>query len=125
MDELGGLRAGRRAEELHRRRGVAGREHGLLVDERVAMVARAFERAAMPLEHDEQGSVGPRRDLRDLVAVRRRQRVEDERALRVTHVHAIERQTSSAGRERACDRPEGQVEASMRPLRAAGIAQGG
>lgn len=94
MYELGGLRAGRRAEELHvpRRRGVAGREHGLLVDERVALVARALERAAMPLEHDEQPSVGPRGDLGDLVTARRGQRVEDERALRVAHVHAIERQ---------------------------------
>ena len=43
--ELGGLRAGHRAQELHvpGGRGVAGREHGLLVDERVALVARAFE----------------------------------------------------------------------------------
>ena len=93
-DEPFGLRAGRRAEELHvsGRRGVAGREDGLLVDERVALVARAFERAAVPLEHDEQPGVGPRGDLRDLVAARRRQRVEDKRALRIAHVHAIERQ---------------------------------
>ena len=92
--ELGGLLSWRRPQELHVPcgRGVAGREHGLLVDERVALVARAFERAAVPLEHDDQRGVGPRGDLGDLVTARRRQRVEDERALRVAHVHAIERQ---------------------------------
>lgn len=71
------------------------------MDERVALVAQALERAAVPLKHDEQRGVGPRGDLGErealdevhhLVTARRGQRVEDERAPRVAHVHAIERQ---------------------------------
>ncbi|MBX3248123.1 MAG: hypothetical protein KF901_13170 [Myxococcales bacterium] len=59
-----------RHQDCGSRRGVTGREGGLLVDERVALVARAFERAAVPLEHIAmKGLAGRPKDLEDTEAL--------------------------------------------------------
>jgi hypothetical protein len=92
--ELARLLSRRRAEELHVARGggVAGGEDRLLLSERIALFADAVERATVTREHAEECGMGPRGDLRHVLAAGRGQRVEDERALRVAHVDAVERQ---------------------------------
>jgi hypothetical protein len=90
LNELGCLLTRRGAEQLHvvRRRGVARGEHRLLARPRFG--CGVLERAAVTLEHARDGRVGPGRHLGELLGVRRRQRMEDERALLVTDADAVE-----------------------------------
>jgi hypothetical protein len=69
-DEFGGQTPRRRAEQLHvrHRRAVTRREDWLVACEGISSIADAIEASAMPLEHSEKARVGPRRDLRDVLA---------------------------------------------------------
>ena len=93
-NELARALSGGLAEELHvrRRRRVARRERRLFVPQPVGRVLHAVERAAVSREHPHQRRVRPLRHLRDLLAARLRQRVEDELTLTVPDVRPVQRE---------------------------------
>ncbi|MFT5357301.1 MAG: hypothetical protein ACI9KE_004535, partial [Polyangiales bacterium] len=97
-DELGGLAAGGRPEQLHvrRRRAVTRRKNWLVTCEGIYGIADAIEAPAMPLEHSEKTRVSPSRDLRDLLCAGLAELAKPQLALFVAHVHSIEGQRMKA-----------------------------
>jgi len=92
-DELGGLAARRRTEQLNicGRRAVARREDWLIACEGVGGIANTIEASAMPLEHSEKTRVSPSRDLGDVLCRGCGELAELKLAFFVAHIYSIER----------------------------------